>query len=138
MFVEETVEARAELEHNSNAIYNILSAQSNKPEMVIVQDSLLGAYKMTEKVQHMSRAHFMKCMMHITHDYDYSDRLQQIRAIRNEANDVYSTHALFGFLFPHTFHIDYPNLKIQHGVVTSGFFDKSSLKGSKGSLIRVL
>ena len=138
MFVEETVEARAELEHNSNAIYNILSAQSNKPEMVIVQDSLLGAYKMTEKIQHMPRHHFMKCMMHITHDYDYSNRLHQIRAARNEANDVYSTHALFGFLFPPTFHLDYPNLKIQHGVVTSGFFDKSTLKGSKGSLIRVL
>lgn len=133
MFVEETIEARAELEHNSNAIYNILSAQSNKPEMVIVQDSLLGAYKMTEKIQHMSRAHFMKCMMHITHDYDYSDRLQQIRAIRNEPN-VYTTHALFGFIFPPTFHIDYPSLKIQHGVVTAGFFDKATLKG----LIRVL
>jgi DNA-directed RNA polymerase beta' subunit len=138
MFVEETMEARAELEHNSNAIYNILSAQSNKPEMVIVQDSLLGAYKMTEKIQYMSRDHFMKCMMHITHDYDYSDRLQQIRAIRNEPNDVYTTHALFGFLFPTTFHIDYPNLTIQHGVVTAGFFDKSTLKGSKKSLIRVL
>jgi len=132
------VEARAELEYNSNAIYNILSAQSNKPEMVIVQDSLLGAYKMTEKIQHMSRAHFMKCMMHIEHDYDYVQRLQQIRAIRNETDDIYSTHALFGFLFPRDFHIDYPNLKIQHGVVTSGFFDKSTLKGSKGSLIRVL
>ncbi len=139
MFVEETMEARAELEYNSNAIYNILSAQSNKPEMVIVQDSLLGAYKMTEKIQHMSRAHFMKCMMHITHDYDYLDRLQQIRAIRNEPNDVYTTHALFGFIFPPTFHIDYPNLTIQHGVVTSGFFDKSTLKGgSKLTLIRVL
>lgn len=137
MFVEETMEARAELEHNSNAIHNILSAQSNKPEMVIVQDSLLGAYKMTEKVQRMSRAHFMKCMMHITHDYDYSDRLRQIRAVRNEPG-VYTTHALFGFIFPPTFHIDYPNLTIQHGVVTSGFFDKSTLKGSKDSLIRVL
>ena len=138
MFVEETMEARAELEYNSNAIYNILSAQSNKPEMVIVQDSLLGAYKMTEKIQHMSRDHFMKCMMHITHDYDYLDRLQQIRAIRNEPN-VYTTHALFGFIFPPTFHIDYPNLTIQHGVVTSGFFDKSTLKGgSKLTLIRVL
>ena len=80
----------------------------------------------------------MKCMMHITHVYDYMQRLQQIRNIRKEANNVYSTHALFGFLFPPDFHIDYPNLKIQHGVVTSGFFDKSTLKGSKGSLIRVL
>ena len=137
MFVEETMEARAELEHNSNAIYNILSAQSNKPEMVIVQDSLLGAYKMTEKTQFMSKAHFMKCLMHIEHNYDYGQRLQQIRDIRNEP-DVYTAHALFGFLFPPNFHIDYPNLKIQHGVVTSGFFDKSTLKGSKESLIRVL
>lgn len=138
MFVEETMEARAELEHNSNAIYNILSAQSNKPEMVIVQDSLLGAYKMTEKIQLMSKSHFMKCMMHIEHKYNYSDRLKQIRSIRNEADDIYTTHALFGFLFPPNFHIDYNNIKIQHGVVTSGFFDKSTLKGSKGSLIRVL
>lgn len=138
MFIEETLEARTELEYNSNAKYNILSAQSNKPEMVIVQDSLLGAYKMTSKIQHMDKSHFMKCMMHINHQYDYLQRLSEIRAIRNEADDVYSTHALFGFIFPSDFHINYPNLKIKHGVVTSGFFDKSTLKGSKGSLIRIL
>jgi len=138
MFVEETMEARVELEHNSNAIYNILSAQSNKPEMVIVQDSLLGAYKMTENVQPMSKSHFMKCMMHIEHAYNYTHRLAQIRTIRNEAEDVYTTHALFGFIFPSDFHIHYNNITIKHGVVTSGFFDKSTLKGSKGSLIRVL
>jgi len=138
MFVVETMEARSELEYSSNAIYNILSAQSNKPEMVIVQDSLLGAYKMTEKVQNIGAAHFMKCMMHIEHKYNYLDRLKTIRSIRNEANDVYSTHALFGFIFPDTFHIDYPNLKIRYGVIVSGFFDKSTLKGTKESLIRIL
>jgi DNA-directed RNA polymerase beta' subunit len=138
MFVEETMESRAELEFNSNANNNILSAQSNKPEMVIVQDSLLGAYQMTEKIQHMSRADFMKCIMHIEHDYDYVKRLQEIRTIRNENEDIYSTHALFGFLFPQTFHVNYSTIEIKHGVVTSGFFDKSTLKASKGSLIRVL
>jgi DNA-directed RNA polymerase beta' subunit len=138
MFVEETIEARAELEHNSNANNHILSAQSNKPEMVIVQDSLLGAYKMTEKIQYMQKDHFMKCMMHIDHDYNYLERLAEIRSIRNEANDVYTTHALFGFIFPRNFHIDYPNLTIKYGVVTSGFFDKMSLKNSRNSLIRVL
>ncbi len=138
MFVEETMEARAELEHNSNANYNILSAQSNKPEMVIVQDSLLGAYKMTEKVTPMSRSHFMKCMMHIEHDYNYIDRLRTIREIRGDEPDAYTSHSLFGFLFPDDFHIDYPNLTIKHGVVTAGFFDKSTLKGTRNSLIRVL
>ena len=138
MFVEETLEARSELEHISNANNNILSAQSNKPEMVIVQDSLLGAYRMTIEVQNIPKHQFMKCMMHVVHDYDYSERLKQIRFLRNESSETYTTHALFGFLFPADFHVNQPNLKIVHGVVTEGYFDKTSLKGTKNSLIRIL
>lgn len=137
MFVEETLEARAELEYNSNAKCNILSAQSNKSEMVIVQDSLLAAYTMTVKVREISKSHFMKCMMHIYHDYDFEERLKVIRKLRNEEN-IYTTHALFGFLFPQDFHIDYPMIKISHGVVIEGYFDKYTLKGTKTSLVRVL
>ncbi|ASZ85077.1 097L [Cherax quadricarinatus iridovirus] len=139
LFIEETLEARTELEYLSNAVYNILSHQANKPEMVIVQDSLLGAYKMTESIKHMRKDQFMKCLMHIEHDYNFVDRMKQIRAIRNEKDDEYTAHALFGFLFPDNFHISYDNnLEIKYGVVTKGYFDKTTLKGSKRSLIRIL
>jgi len=139
------MESRAELEYLSNAKYNILSAQTNKSEMVIVQDSLLGAYKMTYKYQPMSKGDFMQCMMSIDHDYNYHDRLEVIKYVWRKFNPnkkaEYFTHALFGFIFPSDFHINYDNdsgLKIVNGVVVSGYFDKSSLKSESNSLIRLL
>lgn len=113
--------------------------------MVIVQDSLLGAYKMTYKIQPMSKDDFMQCMMSISHDYDYHERLEVIKFLWKKYNPTktysYFTHGLFGFIFPSDFHIDYNNdsgLKIVNGVVVSGYFDKSSLKSDSNSLIRVL
>lgn len=135
-FIGQHLESKAELKYISNAKKNILSAQSNKPEMVIVQDSLLGAYVMTKKVFKLSKKDFQQCLMRISHNYDYTQRLQQIMLLRGE--DVYTAHTLFGFLFPPDFHYKTQNLEIQYGVLVSGFFDKSSLKGTKSSLIRVL
>lgn len=139
IFIPQTLEAQAELAHLSNAKNNILSLQANKPEMVIVQDSLLGAYKMTEEIQHISRELFMHCLMvtNTLKNYNYSDRLETIQSLRNEEGQ-YTTHGLFGFLFPDDFHINYPTLKISYGVVVEGYFDASTLKGTKESLIRIL
>lgn len=135
-FIGQHVESKAELKYISNAKYNILSAQSNKPEMVIVQDSLLGAYVMTKQVFKLSKADFQQCIMRIDHFYDYAKRLEQIKVLRKERE--YTAHSLFGFLFPPDFHYKTQQLEIQHGVVVSGFFDKQSLKGTKNSIIRLL
>lgn len=135
-FIGQHVESKAELKYISNAKYNILSAQSNKPEMVIVQDSLLGAYVMTKQVFKLSKADFQQCIMRIDHFYDYAKRLEQIKVLRKERE--YTAHSLFGFLFPPDFHYKTQQLEIQYGVVVSGFFDKQSLKGTKNSIIRLL
>lgn len=135
-FIGQHLESKAELKYISNAKYNILSAQSNKPEMVIVQDSLLGAYVMTKQVLVLSKKDFQQCIMRVDHIYDYTERLEQIKALRKET--AYTAHALFGFLFPPDFHYKTQQLEIQYGVVVSGFFDKQSLKGTKRSIIRVL
>ena len=42
-----SLESEAELRHLSASKFKIISAQSSKPNFCIVQDSLLGAYKMT-------------------------------------------------------------------------------------------
>jgi len=94
----------------------------------------------------MSKGDFMQCMMSIDHDYNYHDRLEVIKHVWNKFNqnktrNGYFTHALFGFIFPSDFHIDYDNntgLKIVNGVVICGYFDKSSLKSENNSLIRLL
>jgi DNA-directed RNA polymerase beta' subunit len=70
------------------------------------------------------------------HIYDYERRLQQIMLLREE--NVYTAHALYGFLFPPDFHYKTDKLEIKYGILVSGFFDKQSLKGTKNSLIRVL
>jgi len=136
IFSQETIEARAELELLSNAKYNILSAQSNKPEMVIVQDGLLGAYKMTSTVYSIDRAQFMHCLMRITHSYDYEQRLAEIREIRKE--EGYTSCALFGYIFPCDFHYQSEELEIEKGVIIKGYFGKNSLKGGKYNIIRLL
>jgi DNA-directed RNA polymerase beta' subunit len=138
LFAHETLESRAELQFISNAKNNILSAQCNKSEMVIVQDSLLGVYKMTEKQQYMSRDNFMQCITSIDHDYEFHERLETIRRIRNE--EGFSTHALFGFILPDDFHISYKNgLTIKNGVLLNGgFLEKSNLSKSPNSIIRLL
>lgn len=135
-FIGQHLESKAELKYISNAKCNILSAQSNKPEMVIVQDSLLGAYVMTKQVHRLSKKDFQQCIMRIDHFYDYQQRLQQIMLLR--AENVYTAHTLYGFLFPPDFHYSTQNLEIQYGILVSGFFDKNSLKGTKNSIIRVL
>ena len=43
----------------------MISAQSSKPNMCIVQDSLLGAYRMTLGIKQVSKAQFYNISMHI-------------------------------------------------------------------------
>lgn len=131
--------ARAELMNLSLSKKIILSSQANKPMMAIVQDSLLGAYKMTQKVHTVDRGEFMDILMRtdFTEEYDYVERLEEIRKIRNEPGQ-FTTPMLFGFIMPRDFFIDYEDLKIEYGVVVSGHFRKDNLGGTKRSLLRVI
>ena len=63
----QSIEAQTELRLLSASKYKIISAQSSKPNMCIVQDSLLGAFKMTLGIQQIekqrkrrNRTHFLK------------------------------------------------------------------------------
>jgi len=142
LFDEETYESRAELLYLSNAKYNILSAQMNKSEMVIVQDSLLGAYKMTVKEIYLSKLNFFSLLMRTSAIERYPDleaRLGRVRELRGERDiGVYSTHALFAFIIPDDFFFEWPALTVTEGVPIKGYFDKSILKSSPTSIIRLL
>lgn len=135
-----TLESKSELLYLINAKKNLLSAQTNKSEIVIIQDSLLGAYKMTEKIRYMDKEDFFNCIMRTSAFERYPNwqiRLEEIRKRRNE-DTKYTAHGLFGFILPHDFHVKYTELNISYGVVTEGYFDKNVLKGSANSIIRLL
>ena len=139
VFVPQSLDAQTELRTTSNAKNHILSVQTNKPEIVIVQDSLLGAYKMTVESLPIEKCDFMNCLMktNTLDTYSYIDRLKEIRTIRNE-NDTYTTPMLFGFIIPDDFHMETPTLKIKNGVIVEGYFSKATLGGTKDSIIRLL
>lgn len=136
VFVQETLESRAELEYLSNAKYNILSNQTNKSEMVIVQDSLLGAFRMTYKVQTLSRVDFINCLHHIHHAYDVEARLEKSHMLRHD--NTLTTHDLFGFILPSDFFMSYDNLEIKQGVIIHGYLNKKNINSGSSSLIRLL
>lgn len=136
-----TLEALSELLHVSNAKNNILSGQTNRSEMVIVQDSLLAAYLMTRSVVRMKRSDFFNCMMR-TSAFDrypsWQSRIDSVSRLRSEDGYPYTCHALFAFILPSDFHVDANDTVIREGVILSGHLDKHSLKGGKSSIIRLL
>ena len=48
--VPQSLESQAEMKYLSAAQWNMISPQSSKPNMAIVQDSLVGAYRMTQNL----------------------------------------------------------------------------------------
>lgn len=121
----QTPEAVAEVKCLMNANNHMLSVQSNKSAIVIVQDSLLGAYIMTRKDIQMSKAEFFDCLYMVTHNYPIS------RA------EYYSSRQLWNFMFPSDFHYEQKGLVIRHGKLISGAIDKTHLK-SGNNIIRLL
>lgn len=145
IFPETNFQTRSELMFLVNAKENIISSKNNQPEIFIVQDSLLGAYKMTEKYFPMEKEDFFKCLMSINYSYNTFDRLKEILNIRYHETKIspkiFLAHDLFGFIFPRDFSINHSGegkIVIKNGVVVSGFFEKSSLKKTHQSLILIL
>lgn len=129
MFVCETLESMAELLHVVNVKEHMLSAQINKPEQVLVQDSLLAAYLMTYRQQKMTRADFMNCLLRTNKYGDFKSSSQQ---------DDFVAADLFSYILPADFCFKSANIEIEDGRIKSGFFDKTTLGSTKNSIIRLL
>lgn len=129
--------ARSELVNLSLSKNLILSSQTNKPMMAIVQDSLLGAYKMTKNIQIMDRGEFMDILFRADIEYDYINRLEEIRIARNEPG-LWTSPMLFGFIMPRDFFVECDNLIIRYGILIEGHFKKETLGSTKSSLLRLL
>jgi len=65
--VPQSLESQAEMKYLSAAQFNMISPQSSKPNIAIVQDSLLGAYCMTQKNQKLSKGQFFNIGMSLPH-----------------------------------------------------------------------
>lgn len=130
--------------------YNVISAQSSKPNMTIVQDSLLGAYRMTKNIQKMRKDQFFDITMKLDMTTDeVMSRIQHIRRIlkqKGKKTQCFNGKGLFSLILPDDLIYERENkanalepiVKIYRGVMYEGTLDKSILGSSQYSLIQII
>ena len=150
----------------SAAQWNIISAQSSKPNMAIVQDSLLGAYRMTQGTKKLTKGQFFDIAMkiprapyseHKSEDCEggmmsakeIMDRIQHIRKVLKEKGkkvQCYNGKGLVSLFLPDDLIYEKtndkdpnePTVKIWRGVMYEGTLDKTVLGSSHNALHQVI
>ena len=127
----------AELRFLSASTNNIISAQSTKPNIVIVQDALLAVYMMTKPGDIITKSDFFNVsIQHTQFSSQYVlDRLEHTRSVFKKFNckeHAFSGKGLFSLLCPLTFNYTGKGIKIYRGVLYDGAITKSAINGQNG------
>jgi len=148
--VAQSLEARAELRGLSGAKHNIISAQDGKPNMAIVQDSLLGAYRMTLGFQKVRKDQFfnisLKIEMSIGETTAKIKHISRILRQKNKKSSPYHGKGLISLILPEDLNYethnnadpDEPIIKIYRGVLYEGTINKSIIGSAHNSLIQIM
>jgi DNA-directed RNA polymerase beta' subunit len=143
-------EAQAELRLISTSKNFIISAQSSKPNMCIVQDSLLGAYRMTLGIKPVKKDLFFNISLKVgLSTNEILKKIQNIRKIFKEKGkkaQCFHGKGLISLCLPDDFFYERKNnadpnepvLKIYKGVLYEGTLDKSALGAVNNSLIQII
>jgi DNA-directed RNA polymerase beta' subunit len=146
----QTLEARAEYQELLSVERNILSGQSSRPIMGVVQDALVGSYLMTQGWVPISRTRFFDICCAGSLDIKRFDQISRIyKEVYPEIASVSTYHpylftgrGLFSLTIPPTFHYTLhnkayesePHLKIRNGVLLEGSVDKSAIGPKAGAI----
>lgn len=148
--VSQSLEAQTELRMLSAAKFHMISPQSSKNIFCIVQDSLLGAYRMTLGIQPVSKEQFFNITMKVGIPLaNVQKKIQQIRRVYKEKGkrvQCFHGNGLLSLALPEDFNyekkngasVDEPVVKIYRGVIYEGTMDKSILGSAHNSLIHVI
>jgi DNA-directed RNA polymerase beta' subunit len=147
--VPQTLESQAELKDISAAQWNIISAQSSKPNIAIVQDSLLGAYRMTLGIQKITKAQFFNVTEKLQLDEPVLDRIDHIRNVYKQKGKkipCFSGKGLMSLFLPRDFNYEKKNsadpkepiVRIYQGVLYEGVYSKDILGSAHNSLLQVV
>jgi DNA-directed RNA polymerase beta' subunit len=148
--VAQSPEARAEIQMLSTVENNLISGQTSKMNIVIVQDGVLGSYLMTRKKSRtLTRGQFMNALMRTSTIDNYTTRVAEIKATlekakksRPSATTLLSGRGLVSFILPSDFSYkkkigkedDEPWLEIENGVILSGCLSKASIGSAHGCI----
>lgn len=161
--VPQTLESQTELKYLSSASNNLISPQSSKPNMAIVQDSLLGAYIMTYGTKSITRAQFSNITMKLPPfpcrngqlddaymSVDYVLKRQRvIRSVlveKGKRPKCYTGKGLVSMILPNDFNYmktndinkSEPTVRIYKGVMYEGTLCKLDIGASHNSIHHLL
>lgn len=153
----QTLEGRAELLTLSATKHNLMTAQSSKPNIVIVQDALLGVYNMTKSNVVITKSTFFGIVNNAI-QVDGSgfpcneilDRMRHIRSILElkgcKNPGELNGKSVFSFTLPLDFNYENKNdadptehtVRIYKGVLYEGVINKADVGGASNSIIQCL
>ena len=163
--VPQSLEAQVELKYLSIVQSNLISHQSSKPNIAIVQDSLLGAYRMTKGNNKITKGQFFNIAMKLYcppwSEYksfstdgmmsteEIMDKIQHIRRILKEKGkriQCFNGHGIISLFLPKDFiyekrndkNPDQPIVKIWRGVFYEGTLDKSIIGSAHNAIHSIL
>uniref|UniRef100_A0A6C0K2D0 DNA-directed RNA polymerase n=1 Tax=viral metagenome TaxID=1070528 RepID=A0A6C0K2D0_9ZZZZ len=145
-----TPETEAELRILSSLQENIISNQSSKANIVIVQDSLLGSYMMTiKRTKPFSRDTFFQIAYSLGEESlrGLDKKVTAYRRVKGITDPgYYDGKMLFSLLLPDDFFqedhnktdLEEPEMKIEEGLLLRGAIGKSNLSKGANSIITLL
>ena len=147
--VPQSLEAQVELKYLSYSQFNLISPQSSKPNMAIVQDSLLGAFRMTSGDNRITKGQFFNILMKVYNppwtENDPNDMMSPdyIQArLAQLGSDCFTGHGLVSMILPPDFNYMKQNgnrhFKVEKGIAVSGTIDKSVIGSSHNSIHQLL
>lgn len=149
--VPQTEDANAELIEIMSTKKNLMSAQSNRSNVSIVQDSLLGSYLMSKEWNVIDKAMFYQLALSVSSDSSFIlNKMEYVRSVLKKLGKdpelLLTTKGLLSIILPENLIYekrndiipDEPCIKIYRGVLYEGCFSKSILGKSHGSLLQIL
>ena len=148
--VAQTLESQAELKMVAAAKYNLISPQSSKSNMAIVQDSCLGSYIMTKGFQKITKDKFFNIAMALNlSSKTILQRVNEINSVLKQKGkrvNAYTGKGLISLFLPsdliyekkNNIDPEEPLVKIFKGVLYEGTLDKTVVSSSHNSLIQTM
>jgi DNA-directed RNA polymerase beta' subunit len=129
----QSIQARNELKRIANVQYQIISAKDSSPIIGCQQDTLSGAYMLTDPNVKLIGWEIANILCNTTSDTKFNIKM----------NKEYSGHEIFSHIIPVGINTtkksgDKITLQITNGKLISGYLDKSALSFAKNSIIHFI
>lgn len=130
-FIPQTIQSSIEISSLASVSSQLISPQTSKPIITVVQDSMTGSFLMTKKEYTTTGEKIFNYLMNTTNLKNNFD-IQKIRE-----KNKWSGNELFSLILPNI-NLKNENIEIKNGVIKNGFMNKTTLGGGSRGIIQTI